>query len=119
MNIPENILSKLTDEQKAKVTSANSIEEVISIIKDFGIDLTDEQVEGLAGGTGPLNYPYLKTGPLDTTGPVKTGPLGTGPLGTGPLGTGPLGTGPLDETGPLNSCDPANGTGPLGWYDKQ
>ncbi len=115
MNIPENILSKLTDEQKAKVTSANSIEEVISTIKDFGIDLTDEQVEGLAGGTGPLDYPYKKTGPLGSCDPANE----TGPLGTGPLGTGPLGTGPLNETGPLNSCDPANGTGPLGCYDKQ
>lgn len=91
MNIPETILSKLTAEQKAKITSANSIDEVISIVKDFGIDLTDEMMEGLAGGTGPLGYPYGKTGPLDypygETGPLKTGPLG--------------------------SCDPANAVGPV------
>ena len=88
MNIPETILSKLTAEQKAKITSANSIDEVISIVKDFGIDLTDDMMEGLAGGTGPLGYPYGETGPL------KTGPLG--------------------ETGPLGSCDPANAVGPVG-----
>jgi hypothetical protein len=93
MNIPETILSKLTAEQKAKITSANSIDEVISIAKDIGIDLTDEMMEGLAGGTGPL-----KTGPLGETGPLKTGPLGE---------TGPL------KTGPLGSCDPANAVGPV------
>ncbi len=102
MNIPETILSKLTAEQKAKITSANSIDEVISIAKDIGIDLTDEMMEGLAGGTGPLDYPYGKTGPLDypygETGPLKTGPLGE---------TGPL------KTGPLGSCDPANAVGPV------
>ena len=112
MNIPESILSKLTADQKAKITSANSIEEVISIVKDFGIDLTDEMMEGLAGGTGPLGYPYGETGPLGY------------PYGE----TGPLKTGPLGETGPLGSCDPANNAvGPVescdppksvGWYDK-
>ena len=96
MNIPETILSKLTAEQKAKITSANSIDEVISIAKDIGIDLTDEMMEGLAGGTGPLDYPYGETGPL------KTGPLDY-PYGE----TGPL------KTGPLGSCDPANAVGPV------
>ena len=96
MNIPETILSKLTAEQKAKITSANSIDEVISIAKDIGIDLTDEMMEGLAGGTGPLDYPYGKTGPLDY-------PYGE----TGPLDY------PYGETGPLGSCDPANAVGPV------
>jgi len=96
MNIPESILGLLNDEQKKKVSSANSVEELLSIVKDFGLDLSDEQLEGLAGGTGPLG-----------TGPLGTGPLGTGPLNdeTGPLGTGPLKTGPLG-TGPLDTCDP-------------
>ena len=105
MNIPESILSKLTDEQKAKAGAANSVEELVSVIKEFGIDLTDEQLEGLAGGTGPLDYPYLKTGPLGSCDPANE---------TGPLGA----VGPVGETGPLGSCDPANKTGPLGWYDK-
>ena len=114
MNIPESILSKLTEEQKAKITSATSIEDVLSVAKEFGLELTDEQMEGLAGGTGPLGYPYKKTGPLgyvDAVGPVgETGPLNS--------------CDPANGTGPLkdwraNSCDPANETGPLGWYDKQ
>ena len=95
MNIPENILSKLTAEQKEKITSAASIEEVLSIVKDFGLELSDEQLEGLAGGTGPLG----ETGPLGAVGPVGS-------------------CDPANKTGPLNSCDPAaNKTGPLGWYD--
>jgi len=121
MNIPESILSKLTDEQKARITSATSVEDVLSIVKDIGLELTDEQLEGLAGGTGPLDYPYKKTGPLgyvDAVGPVggAVGPVGE----TGPLKSCDP---PKNETGPLNdwranSCDPANETGPLGWYDK-
>ena len=113
MNIPESILSKLTDEQKAKITSAGSVEDVLSIIKEFGIELTDEQLEGLAGGTGPLGYPYKETGPLGY--PYKeTGPLGE----TGPLNDWRSCDPPKVGTGPLNSCDPAaNKTGPLGWYD--
>jgi len=106
MNIPESILGLLNDEQKKKVSSASSVEELLSIVKDFGLDLSDEQLEGLAGGTGPLGTGPLGTGPLGT-GPLGTGPLKTGPLGTGPLNdeTGPLGTGPLG-TGPLDTCDP-------------
>ena len=99
MNIPENILSKLTAEQKEKITSATSIEEVLSIVKDFGLDLSDEQLEGLAGGTGPLGYPYKAVGPVGETGPLNS-------------------CDPANGTGPLNdwrSCDPPkNGTGPLG-----
>ncbi|MBR3533648.1 MAG: hypothetical protein IKP14_05540 [Clostridiales bacterium] len=112
MNIPETILSKLTAEQKAKITSAKSIDEVISIAKDIGIDLTDEMMEGLAGGTGPLGYPYGETGPLGY--PYE----GTGPLGeTGPLKTGPLGScDPANNAvGPVESCDPPKS---VGWYDK-
>ncbi len=26
--------------------------------------------------------------------------------------------GPVKETGPLDTCDPPNETGPLNWYDK-
>ena len=103
MNIPENILSKLTAEQKEKITSATSIEEVLSIVKDFGLELSDEQLEGLAGGTGPLGYPYKAVGPVG-----ETGPLGTGPLDT--CDPPKVGTGPLND---WRSCDPPKGTGPL------
>ncbi|WP_085023215.1 hypothetical protein [Anaerovibrio sp. JC8] len=64
------------------------------------MEITLKDMQTIAGGTGPLNYPYGSCDP-----PMKeTGPLGTGPLGTGPLNscdppmkeTGPLGTGPLN-----------------------
>ena len=116
MNIPETILNALTDEQKEKIKAANSPAELLAIVKEFGLELTDEQLEGLAGGTGPLGD--WRTGPLGETGPLGTGPLGeTGPLGTGPLGTGPLGTGPLGAVGPVNSCDPAGAVGPVNSCD--
>ena len=100
MNIPETILNALTDEQKEKIKAANSPAELLAIVKEFGLELTDEQLEGLAGGTGPL-------------GDWRTGPLGE----TGPLGTGPLGTGPLGAVGPVNSCDPAGAVGPVNSCD--
>jgi hypothetical protein len=94
MKIPDNILNALTDEQKKLVEAAKSPEELLAIVKEVGLELTDEQLEGLAGGTGPLGY-------VDSRN--KTGPLGeTGPLGA----VGPVG----------DSCDPAgNAVGPVGY----
>ncbi len=50
MNIPENILSNLTEEQKKKVEEAKNPEELLALAKEAGQDLTPEQLEGLAGG---------------------------------------------------------------------
>ena len=50
MNIPENILSTLTDEQKKKVEAAKTPEELLAIAKECGQELTPEQLEGVAGG---------------------------------------------------------------------
>ena len=50
MTIDESILSKLTDEQKKMVEAARSPEELLSLAKEAGQDLTPEQLEGLAGG---------------------------------------------------------------------
>ena len=52
MNIDESILSKLTDEQKKKVEAAKSPEELLALAKEFGQDLTPEQLESISGG-GP------------------------------------------------------------------
>ena len=51
MNIPENILSTLTDEQKKKVEAAQSPEELLALAKESGYELTQEQLESVAGGT--------------------------------------------------------------------
>ena len=50
MNIPENILSTLTDEQKKKVEAAKSTEELSALAKECGIELTIDQLEGVSGG---------------------------------------------------------------------
>ena len=50
MNIPENILSTLTDEQKKKVEAAKSPEELSALAKECGIELTIDQLEGVSGG---------------------------------------------------------------------
>ena len=47
---PENILNTLTDEQKKKVEAAQSPEELIAIAKEYGEDLSLEQLEAVAGG---------------------------------------------------------------------
>ena len=50
MNIPENILSTLTDEQKKKVEAAKTPEELSAMAKEFGTELSLEQMEGISGG---------------------------------------------------------------------
>ncbi len=50
MNIPEHILSTLTDEQKKKVEAAQKPEELLAIAKEAGYELSAEQLEAIAGG---------------------------------------------------------------------
>ena len=50
MNIPENILSTLSDEQKKKVEAAKTPEELLAIAKETGYELTPEQLEAVSGG---------------------------------------------------------------------
>ena len=50
MNIPENILNTLTDEQKKKIEAAKSPEELSAMAKEFGAELSLEQLEGISGG---------------------------------------------------------------------
>ncbi|MER2057154.1 MAG: hypothetical protein ABTB30_17850 [Clostridia bacterium] len=53
MNIPENILSALTDEQKKKIEAANSPEELRALAKNLGTELSLDQLEGVSGGSIP------------------------------------------------------------------
>ena len=50
MNIDERILSKLTDEQKKMVEAAMSPEELLSLAKEAGYELTQEQLDAVTGG---------------------------------------------------------------------
>ena len=50
MKIPENILSKLTDEQKKKIEAAKSPEELSALAKNLGTELSLDQLEGISGG---------------------------------------------------------------------
>ena len=50
MNIPENILSTITEEQKKKIEAAQSPEELLAIAKETGYELSPEQLEAIAGG---------------------------------------------------------------------
>jgi hypothetical protein len=50
MNIPENILNTLTDEQKNKIEAAQSPEELLAIAKETGYELSQDQLESVAGG---------------------------------------------------------------------
>ena len=51
MKIPENIISTLTDEQKKAVEAAKSPEELLSLAKESGYELSMDQLEGIAGGS--------------------------------------------------------------------
>ena len=50
MSIPENILNTLTDEQKKKIEAAKSQDELLSLAKESGYELTQEQLDAVAGG---------------------------------------------------------------------
>jgi len=50
MNIDERILSKLTDEQKQKVEAAQTPEELLTIAKETGYELTQDELEAVSGG---------------------------------------------------------------------
>ena len=50
MNIPESILSQLTDEQKKKVEAAATPEDLLAIAKEAGHELSMDQLDAIAGG---------------------------------------------------------------------
>ena len=50
MNISENILSKLTDEQKKKVEAAQSPEELLALAKEAGYELPPDALDAVDGG---------------------------------------------------------------------
>ena len=65
MNIPESILSNLTDEQKKKIEAAQSPEEISALAKQFGTELSLEQLEGVSGGV--INIPASRSESLNPT----------------------------------------------------
>ncbi len=50
MKLNENILSKLTDDQKKKVEAAQTPEELLARAKEAGYELSEEQLNSMAGG---------------------------------------------------------------------
>lgn len=51
MHINENIVNKLTDEQKSKVEAARSPEELLAFAKEAGYELTLEEISKVSGGS--------------------------------------------------------------------
>ena len=50
MNIDQTIISKLTDEQKKKVEAVKTPEELLTLAKESGYELSPEQLDAIAGG---------------------------------------------------------------------
>ena len=50
MSIPENMLNTLTDEQKKKIEAAKSPDELHSLAKESGYELSQEQLSQVSGG---------------------------------------------------------------------
>ena len=46
----EELLKGLTDEQIAKIKACKNNDEILSVAKEEGIELTDEQLEAVSGG---------------------------------------------------------------------
>ncbi len=51
---------KLTGELKAKVESAEGMEEKKAVIADAGMELTDKELAAVAGGSGGFNFQEKK-----------------------------------------------------------
>ena len=50
MNINENVINRITDEQKKKAEAARSPEELLSIAKESGYELTLDDINKVSGG---------------------------------------------------------------------
>lgn len=50
MKIHEKILNALTDEQKKAIENVSTPEELLSLAKEAGYELTDEQLQSISGG---------------------------------------------------------------------
>ncbi len=50
MSISENTLNKLTAEQKEKLTTAKTPEELLAIAKETGYELSPDELEAVSGG---------------------------------------------------------------------
>lgn len=50
INIPENILSNLSDEQKKRVEAAKTPEELLALAKEAGYELPPDALEAANGG---------------------------------------------------------------------
>ena len=56
MHINENIINKLTNEQKSKVEAARSPEELLAFAKEAGYELTLEEISKVSGGSFPCHH---------------------------------------------------------------
>ena len=71
MNIPENLLSVLTEEQKKKLEAAKTQEEFASLLSGMDLPLSDDLLEGVAGGRIKI-CPSDDSCMTDTAGPGQT-----------------------------------------------
>ena len=73
----ENLLKGLTEEQIAKVKSCKNHDELLALAKAEGIQLTDEQLETISGGSIYMSTPDFtcpKCGSTDVSAYDLTGP---------------------------------------------
>ena len=62
-------LNELTEEQKAKALACESPEELLALAREEGMELTDEQLEGVAGGWGSASCGDYTPEPCNYTAP--------------------------------------------------
>ena len=52
----EELLKGLTEEQIAKIKACKNHDEILALIKNEGVELTDEQLAAVTGGCGTKTY---------------------------------------------------------------
>ena len=59
----------LTEEQKAKALACQTPEEILALAQEEGYELTDEQLDGVAGGWGEADCGSYTATPCNYTAP--------------------------------------------------
>lgn len=52
----QDVYKNLTDQQKAKIKACKDQKEILRLISEEGIELTDEQMEAIAGGSSASDW---------------------------------------------------------------
>ena len=78
LTMKDELLKDLTEEQIAKIKACKNNEEILKLAKQEGIELTDEQLEAISGGSCTNDYQCPNCGSRNIMGKDYLTSKGTG-----------------------------------------